>query len=125
MTPAEAMTKVVRAYHREFVPPESETELSGIYYSLLHGKHTMLRLDNAASREQVEPLLPPQAALQSSPPETGLPCRGSRKRTWMSCPLRMPGGCYWRSQSASAAGRMSFQGYAAAFPSLCATLPTY
>jgi tetratricopeptide (TPR) repeat protein len=59
MTAGEAMARVVRAYHPEFKPPESEAELAGIYRSLLHDLRILLLLDNAASREQVEPLLPP------------------------------------------------------------------
>ncbi len=37
MTPAEAMARVIRAYHPEFKPPESEAELGNIYNSILHG----------------------------------------------------------------------------------------
>ena len=59
MTPAEAMARVVQAYHPDFKQPESEAELARIYHSLLHDLRVLLLLDNAASREQVEPLLPP------------------------------------------------------------------
>ena len=61
MTPAEAMTRVIRAYHPEFKPPESEAELGNIYHSVLHGMQALLLLDNAADDRQVRPLLPPQS----------------------------------------------------------------
>lgn len=54
------MARVIRAYHPEFRPPESEAELAGVYHSLLHDLRVLLLLDNAASREQVLPLLPPR-----------------------------------------------------------------
>jgi hypothetical protein len=59
LTSAEAMAQVVRAYDPEFKMPMNEGELAGKYFSILHGKRALLLLDNAASREQVEPLLPP------------------------------------------------------------------
>jgi len=39
--------------------PQSEGELTGKYFLILHGKRSFLLLDNAASREQAESLLPP------------------------------------------------------------------
>ncbi|GEM_PF-565671 len=59
MTPADAMAKVVRIYYPVAKLPESEAELARIYHSLLHDLRVLLLLDNAASREQVEPPLPP------------------------------------------------------------------
>ena len=59
MTPAEAMARVIRAYHPEFKPPESEAELGNIYHSVLHEMRALLLLDNAADDRQVRPLLPP------------------------------------------------------------------
>ncbi len=59
MTLAEAMASVVRAYHPEFKLPENESELAGIYRSLLYGMNVLLLLDNASNRDQVEPLLSP------------------------------------------------------------------
>jgi len=58
---AEAMAQVVRAYDPEFKMPQNEGELETIYISILHGKRSLLLLDNAASRDQVKPLLPPKA----------------------------------------------------------------
>ena len=61
MTPAEAMIRVIRAYHPEFKPPESEAELANIYNSILHGMRALLLLDNAADDRQVRPLIPPES----------------------------------------------------------------
>ena len=59
MTAGEAMANVVRIYYPVAKLPDSEAELARIYHSLLHDLRVLLLLDNAASREQVEPLLPP------------------------------------------------------------------
>jgi len=59
MTPAEAMAKVIRAYHAEAKLPETESDLADIYRSVLHEMHVLLLLDNAADDKQVRPLLPP------------------------------------------------------------------
>jgi tetratricopeptide (TPR) repeat protein len=61
MTAAEAMARVIRAYHPQFKPPESEAELGNIYHSVLHEMRALLLLDNAADDRQVRPLLPPQS----------------------------------------------------------------
>jgi hypothetical protein len=56
----EAMILVIRAYlGAETRLPEDLNGLRGLYNSVLSGKRTLILLDNAASREQVEPLLPP------------------------------------------------------------------
>ncbi len=58
---SDAMAQVVRAHLGSDIKiPENETELAGLYRSVLEGKRTLLLLDNAASREQVQPLLPPE-----------------------------------------------------------------
>lgn len=59
LMPAEAMTQVIRAYHPTAQMPEDVSSLGGLYRSILSGKRTLLLLDNAANREQVEMLLPP------------------------------------------------------------------
>jgi tetratricopeptide (TPR) repeat protein/predicted phosphodiesterase len=59
LTPAEAMAQVIRAYNPVDRLPENSNELRGLYLSILSGKRALLLLDNAASSEQVEPLLPP------------------------------------------------------------------
>src|SRR6185295_5315675 len=63
LTAAQAMAHVVRSCHPEAWLPESEAELAGLYRSVLHGKRTLLLMDNAARRDQVEPLLPPKGSL--------------------------------------------------------------
>ncbi|MGB5100946.1 MAG: tetratricopeptide repeat protein [Methanothrix sp.] len=61
LTPADAMAQVIRAYFgSDARMPESEAELAGLYRSVLAGKRVLLLLDNAASREQIDPLLPPE-----------------------------------------------------------------
>jgi tetratricopeptide (TPR) repeat protein len=63
LTAAQAMSHVVRAFHPEARLPESEAELAGMYRSVLEGNRTLLLMDNAAKREQVEPLIPPSTCL--------------------------------------------------------------
>lgn len=60
---AEALAHVVRAYHPTAKLPESESELRGLYLSVLDGQHALLLMDNAANAEQVEPLIPPAGCL--------------------------------------------------------------
>jgi tetratricopeptide (TPR) repeat protein len=60
LTTADAMAHVIRAYHPDARLPESESALSGLYRSVLDGKRALLLMDNAANREQVQPLLPPE-----------------------------------------------------------------
>jgi len=60
MDPADAMAHVIRAYQgADASLPDNSGELAGLYQSVLSGKKTLILLDNAASREQVDPLLPP------------------------------------------------------------------
>ena len=59
LMPADAMAQVIRAYNPVDRLPENSNELRGLYLSILAGKRALLLLDNAASGEQVEPLLPP------------------------------------------------------------------
>ena len=63
LTPAEAMTHVIRGYHPTAKLPESDIELHGLYCSVLNGQRALLLMDNAADRAQVEPLLPPASCL--------------------------------------------------------------
>ncbi len=62
LSAAEAMAHVIRAFHPERQLPASETELAPLYRSVLHGKRVLLLMDNAAGKEQVEPLLPPEGS---------------------------------------------------------------
>jgi tetratricopeptide (TPR) repeat protein len=63
LTAAQAMAHVIRSFHPEARLPESETEVAGLYRSVLDGKRVLLLMDNAANREQVEPLIPPSTCL--------------------------------------------------------------
>ena len=59
LSPAEAMAQVIHAYRPTDRLPENQDELRGLYLSILAGKHALILFDNAAGKEQVEPLLPP------------------------------------------------------------------
>jgi tetratricopeptide (TPR) repeat protein len=59
LSAAEAMSHIVRAYYPTAKLSDSEAELAGLYRSALHGQRALLLMDNAAGREQVEPLIPP------------------------------------------------------------------
>ena len=59
LTAAEALAHVIRAYHPAAKLPDNETELRGLYLSVLDGQRALLLMDNAANAEQVEPLIPP------------------------------------------------------------------
>jgi len=63
LTVAEALAHVVRAYHPTAKLPESESELRGLYLSVLDGQRALLLMDNAANAAQVEPLIPPAGCL--------------------------------------------------------------
>ena len=63
LTAAEALAHVVRAYHPAAKLPDSESELHGLYLSVLDGQRALLLMDNAANAEQVEPLIPPAGCL--------------------------------------------------------------
>jgi hypothetical protein len=62
LTPEDAMAQVIRAYYPADRLPQEYNELRGRYHSTLAGKNVLLLLDNAASREQVEPLIPPHGS---------------------------------------------------------------
>ena len=60
LKPEEAMAHVIRSYLGvDASLPEQSNSLSGLYRSILSDKKALILMDNAASREQVEPLLPP------------------------------------------------------------------
>jgi tetratricopeptide (TPR) repeat protein len=63
LTVAEALAHVVRAYHPTAKLPENESELRGLYLSVLEGQRALLLMDNAANAAQVEPLIPPVGCL--------------------------------------------------------------
>jgi tetratricopeptide (TPR) repeat protein len=61
LSPAEAMSKVIRAFRGSVESlPKDQNDLLQLYNSILAGKHVMILLDNAADGKQVEPLLPPK-----------------------------------------------------------------
>ncbi|MGB8509465.1 MAG: DUF4062 domain-containing protein, partial [Pyrinomonadaceae bacterium] len=60
---ADALSHVIRAYHPTAKLPEGEAELRALYLSVLHGQSALLLMDNAAGREQVEPLVPPASCV--------------------------------------------------------------
>jgi tetratricopeptide (TPR) repeat protein len=63
LTVAQAMAHVIRAFNPEARLLESEAELAGMYRSVLEGRRTLLLMDNAAKREQIELLIPPSTCL--------------------------------------------------------------
>ncbi len=62
LSPAEALSKVIRAF-RGFGErlPEDQDDLQGLYNSVLAEKHVLILLDNAADGKQVETLVPPKS----------------------------------------------------------------
>jgi transcriptional regulator with XRE-family HTH domain/tetratricopeptide (TPR) repeat protein len=62
MTAAEAMLHVIRSIDPGRPLPKTEAEVASAYRSTLSGKRALLLMDNAAGREQVEPLLPPEGS---------------------------------------------------------------
>jgi tetratricopeptide (TPR) repeat protein len=60
---SDAMAHVIRAYHPTAKLPEGEAELRGLYMTVLDNQRALLLMDNAASREQVEPLIPPESCV--------------------------------------------------------------
>lgn len=54
------MAHVIRRLHPVTSLPEKEDELSGLYRETLHRKRVLLLMDNAATKGQVEPLMPPE-----------------------------------------------------------------
>jgi tetratricopeptide (TPR) repeat protein/predicted phosphodiesterase len=59
LSPVEAMAQVIHAYRPTDPLPKNQDELHGLYLSILAGKRALLLFDNAASKEQIEQLLPP------------------------------------------------------------------
>ena len=59
LSPADALSRVIQSIQPEAKLPEEVGELQKIYLSLLHGKRAIILADDAASAEQVRPLMPP------------------------------------------------------------------
>jgi hypothetical protein len=65
VAPVASMGQIIRAFHPDAIRlPEDEKELAGIYRGVLAGKRALIILDNAASANQLRPLL-------SVPPPVG------------------------------------------------------
>jgi hypothetical protein len=60
LSPAQAMAHAIRSFLPEARLPDAPAELAGLYRTVLSGRKVLLLMDNAAGREQVEPLLPPE-----------------------------------------------------------------
>jgi len=56
---AEALAHAVRSFHPEAKLPEGENDLRALFCSVLHGKRTLLLMDNARDANQVHLLIPP------------------------------------------------------------------
>ena len=61
LEPTEAMAQIIHSYDPEAHISESESELSGLYCTKLHGKRALLLLDNAIDDKQILPLIPPKS----------------------------------------------------------------
>jgi tetratricopeptide (TPR) repeat protein len=59
LSAADAMTRIIRSIHPDAQLPEDESSLQAIYLSELKGTKALLLLDDAASAEQINPLIPP------------------------------------------------------------------
>lgn len=63
LSPREAMLHVIRSLDPGRAPPKTESDVTAAYRTVLRGKRVLCFFDNAAGREQVEPLVPPQGSL--------------------------------------------------------------
>jgi tetratricopeptide (TPR) repeat protein len=63
LTTAQAMAHVIRSFHPEARLPEGDAEVAGLYRTVLDGKRVLLLMDNAAGKEQIQPLIPPPTCL--------------------------------------------------------------
>jgi nucleoside phosphorylase/tetratricopeptide (TPR) repeat protein len=61
LSPSQAMAHVIRSYKSFERLPDDFGQLNTLYRSVLADKHALLLLDNAANRDQLEPLLPPSS----------------------------------------------------------------
>lgn len=59
----EAQTSVLHSLDPAAQLPDDPQQVAALYHSALQGKHALLLLDNAASTEQVQGLLPPSGSL--------------------------------------------------------------
>lgn len=61
LTPEQAMTQVIHAWHPEARIPDDAGQLRGIYNNVLADKHALIILDNARDAAQVQGLEPPNS----------------------------------------------------------------
>jgi tetratricopeptide (TPR) repeat protein len=60
LSAAQALGHVILSFLPTAKLPGEQGELEGLFHSVLHKKRVMLLMDNAASAEQVRPLMPPE-----------------------------------------------------------------
>ena len=60
LTSDEAAAHVIRSFHPEDPLPDGP-RLTALYREVLHDRRVLLLMDNAAGRDQVEPLIPPES----------------------------------------------------------------
>lgn len=58
LSPTEALAQIIHAFEPQAILPTSFTQLRKIYQTILRDRRVLMLLDDAASAEQVEPLLP-------------------------------------------------------------------
>ena len=63
LTPAAAMTHVVRAFLPGVPLPSDPEEIAGLYRAVLEGQRALILLEDAENQAQVEPLLPPDGSV--------------------------------------------------------------
>ncbi len=63
LTPAEAMRHVLVSFDPARTLPDEAAALEIVYRNELSGRRALLLMDNAADKDQVEPLIPPDACL--------------------------------------------------------------
>jgi tetratricopeptide (TPR) repeat protein len=59
LSPSQAIAHIILSYRPGDSLPEDSNQLIGLYRSVMAEKRALLLLDNAADREQIEPILPP------------------------------------------------------------------
>src|SRR5215216_6221635 len=63
LSAAEALAHVIRSFHPAAKLPDSETDLRGLYRSVLEGQRALLLMDNAFDAKQVDLLIPPASCV--------------------------------------------------------------
>jgi tetratricopeptide (TPR) repeat protein len=63
LSSSDVIAHVIRAYRPNDNLPENRSDQLGLYRTVLHNQRVLLLLDNAANRQQVEPLIPAENCL--------------------------------------------------------------